>query len=619
MKIKIIIFYLTLISTIAYGNFALPISLGNNVGDLKDAFLINPLTEVEDFNLNKNIDSLTKKSLSTIIVQKLSTSSCTIVPTASINGSNMSCNGVCDGKAYVTAAGAPPFTYNWIGTTSNSSIASGLCAGNYSCVTTNSCGLSVTNTIQVTEPPPLFLNPVNSNTSVCVGNTSTLSVSPNAGTGATFNYSWSNGSSTSSIVVTPTVTPITTYTVNVTDPKGCLTSKIFSIAVRPNPNISITPINSIICAGKTVTINLNGASTYTTSPGNIILSSFTVNPTSTTTYTVIGASPEGCIGYVTKTYTIVNPPNILSNVSSPTICVGSVLTFSNSGGSTYTLIPSSLSGSIINFTPTLSGTTIYTIAGTSVQGCINTKTISITSFSLPTLSAYASSTLACIGQTVNLTATGNAINYLWQPINLTGINQTVIIIPPASYTVYGEGSNGCKSFYPISININSVIYATPVSTPSIVCSGSSVVLSVIDGTVALWGNNTVPNTNIVSPIANTIYTATAIDKSGCSAVLSFTVKVDSDCSLIIYNGFSPNGDGINDSWQIKNIELFPKNKVYISNRWGNKIYETTNYNNTINFWDGMFNGVKVPNGTYFYVIELNDGSNPLKGWIEVTN
>jgi gliding motility-associated-like protein len=58
--------------------------------------------------------------------------------------------------------------------------------------------------------------------------------------------------------------------------------------------------------------------------------------------------------------------------------------------------------------------------------------------------------------------------------------------------------------------------------------------------------------------------------------------------------------------------------VSIFNRWGNTVFETTNYHNLNNAWDGKVKGTVVPNGTYFYVINLNDGSEPKKGWLEVT-
>lgn len=100
----------------------------------------------------------------------------------------------------------------------------------------------------------------------------------------------------------------------------------------------------------------------------------------------------------------------------------------------------------------------------------------------------------------------------------------------------------------------------------------------------------------------------------------FVISANMDpCQITVFSGFSPNGDGINDSWLINNIENFPNNTVSIYNRWGNQLASYNNYNNTNNVWRGeTSSGTAVINGTYFYVIELNNGAGVKKGWVEVT-
>jgi gliding motility-associated-like protein len=96
----------------------------------------------------------------------------------------------------------------------------------------------------------------------------------------------------------------------------------------------------------------------------------------------------------------------------------------------------------------------------------------------------------------------------------------------------------------------------------------------------------------------------------------------------ISEGFSPNGDGINDTWEIEGIELFPNNEIQVFNRWGNRVFSTTSYNNQTNAWDGspagnlLVGGNKVPDGTYFYIIDLNPdtlvaGEAIVKGYITI--
>ena len=103
-----------------------------------------------------------------------------------------------------------------------------------------------------------------------------------------------------------------------------------------------------------------------------------------------------------------------------------------------------------------------------------------------------------------------------------------------------------------------------------------------------------------------------------SVFFVYTVAANIEpCLITVYNGFTPDGDGINDNWIIENIENFPNNTVTIFNRWGNKIWSTSNYDNAANRWDGKNqNGMTLPSGTYFYVIEIDGGVK--KGWVELT-
>lgn len=94
-----------------------------------------------------------------------------------------------------------------------------------------------------------------------------------------------------------------------------------------------------------------------------------------------------------------------------------------------------------------------------------------------------------------------------------------------------------------------------------------------------------------------------------------------DYRFFIPNAFSPNGDGINDYFEIVGIEYYPGNSIEIFNRWGNRVYKAENYgiNNSPIFWDGKSNtGVKLgnedlPTGTYFYVLDLGNGEKRIVG------
>ncbi|WP_370478270.1 MopE-related protein [Tamlana flava] len=89
--------------------------------------------------------------------------------------------------------------------------------------------------------------------------------------------------------------------------------------------------------------------------------------------------------------------------------------------------------------------------------------------------------------------------------------------------------------------------------------------------------------------------------------------------IIVPNGFSPNDDGINDTWVIENITSFTRSIVKVYNRWGNKVFESHNYQNN---WNGKSteggSSIRLPVGAYLYIIELNEpGFKPVQGWIYI--
>jgi gliding motility-associated-like protein len=114
-------------------------------------------------------------------------------------------------------------------------------------------------------------------------------------------------------------------------------------------------------------------------------------------------------------------------------------------------------------------------------------------------------------------------------------------------------------------------------------------------------------TNILRPTAlpavNTTYILQAEDvNTHCKA--TDAVEVKSVTEVYIPNAFTPNGDNRNDKWEIPSLAQYPGAVVTLFNRYGQKIFETTNYVN--NMWDGTFKGAKQPNGSYVYFINLND-------------
>ncbi|SKB82962.1 Ig-like domain-containing protein [Daejeonella lutea] len=110
-------------------------------------------------------------------------------------------------------------------------------------------------------------------------------------------------------------------------------------------------------------------------------------------------------------------------------------------------------------------------------------------------------------------------------------------------------------------------------------------------------DNTIKNP-VLTGVADQVYKLTVTDSRGC--VTEDEIFVDVLMPIVTYNTFSPNGDGINDLWNIPELTTYPNNTVTVFNRYGDKIFSSVGYKNP---WDGTHNGSPAPVGTYYYVID----------------
>jgi gliding motility-associated-like protein len=110
------------------------------------------------------------------------------------------------------------------------------------------------------------------------------------------------------------------------------------------------------------------------------------------------------------------------------------------------------------------------------------------------------------------------------------------------------------------------------------------------------------------------YSVHVIIKNKKDTTLNFKIEKQV-CPVLISNHFTPNGDNYNDTWQIANISNYPKFELFVFNKWGQQIHsQKGNYTP----WDGNWNGIKVPDGTYYYVFYYESGKNDiLKGDVTI--
>ncbi|MFN5674043.1 MAG: hypothetical protein ACK46W_03100, partial [Bacteroidota bacterium] len=280
-------------------------------------------------------------------------------PTVSVSNTGTFCSGA---NATLSASGANTFTWNPGALTSSQIIVSPTVSTVYTVSGTNSVGCIGTTTTNLTliaapQITAVVISPASG--SVCSGSPISL-----IGTGAfASNYTWTPGNISGAFVTfTPAATTI--YTVVGANANGCLGFTVTpTITVDPGPSLTLTPSSPSICIGGTSTITATStvATTYTWNPGAINNSFAVVSPTVTTNYTVLGKDPNGCISTTTVQQFVFNNPTITISPSSPTLCSGSSVTLSASGGSgsNYTWTPGPSTGSSVVVSP-LTNTT-YTV------------------------------------------------------------------------------------------------------------------------------------------------------------------------------------------------------------------------------------------------------------------
>ncbi|HWZ13645.1 MAG TPA: PKD domain-containing protein [Mucilaginibacter sp.] len=116
----------------------------------------------------------------------------------------------------------------------------------------------------------------------------------------------------------------------------------------------------------------------------------------------------------------------------------------------------------------------------------------------------------------------------------------------------------------------------------------------------------------VTPTINTTYKLVVTNSEGCSAASEVNVSVLK--YPVIPNTFTPNGDGINDTWNILYLNTYPGNTVEIFDRYGKKVFSSIGYTTP---WDGTYNGAVLPSGTFYYVIDPKNGRKVIAGSVTI--
>jgi gliding motility-associated-like protein len=308
-----------------------------------------------------------------------------------------------------------------------------------------------------------------------------------------------------------------------------------------------------------------------------------------------------------------NGTNIVSNLpvayagKDTAVCPGAVVQLNASGGTSYTWYPGDSMSNPNSPNPTLPihGPATYYVSVTKGT-CKDTAAITITvignSFNL-----FPKNPVICKGETVSLLAMGGD-KYYWEPYH--NISDTTIYNPtvrPDSNTTYWVTISEPKCNYmaklPITIKVNPNPDVKIAAANDINCEGSFAKLSVTGADNYYWspaeGLDDVRSANpVANPEKTTMYTVKGVSKEGCSDTAMVNVAVrDENSAVIAPNAFSPNGDGINDCFEVKLQATGTDFELAIFNRWGKRVFFSKN---PADCWDGTHKGTLQDIGTFFF-------------------
>ncbi len=368
---------------------------------------------------------------------------------------------------------------------------------------------------------------------ICAG--STLSLTANNVSGATYTWTGPNNFAASGRVVTipqaeTTASGVYTVTLSL---NGCSATASKEVTVRP-ASANAGP-DMVTCPGQSVQLTATGGVSYSWAPSATLNDATIANPiatpAATTTYTVTVTNANGCVRTDQVLVTVSPLPTIAIAPATPAVCPGSSVQLTASGAVSYSWSPAIGLDDPTSATPVASPaqTTTYTVTGTSAAGCTNTRTVTVTVKVPPVANAGFDRTV-CSGQAVVIgSTTTSSGTYLWEPA--TGLSSATTKTPtltlvnntaqPVSHTYkLTVISNGCVSTDEVVITVSPAVQAN--AGPDVaICAGGSTQLNATGGTVYRWNpttNLSDPNspTPVAFPTATTRYIVTITNAEGCS-------------------------------------------------------------------------------------------------------
>lgn len=541
---------------------------------------------------------------------------------------HVACYGASEGEIVLNVSGGTAdYSYTWFNSddvlmSQTGPSLSNIPAGNYGVTVTDANNCSETAYFEVEQAPDLT-HEFTVQDVMCYGDASGEILIELQGGTAPFSYSWSNGSTGNN----PVNLTAGDYSVAVIDANGCQ-YEMSTVISQPEAAFTVnSEVTDVLCYGETTGMVISeaagGTAPYSYEWSNGAAQKDLINVPAGV-YTLLASDANGCEFYGGA---VVGQPEMALSWEvnlSPVSCYAyedGALSLHIEGGT----LPYELEWENENYTLSEEGeftenlaSGYYAVILTDANGCELSESFYIDSPE-PVVVNLTASTVSCYGgsdgQIITQVSGGTEpYTYEWSD----GSTDDVLTnVQAGIYALTLTDANECSYTVEAEVESNPALRAdSEVYPPS--CKDKE------DGSITiypgggsgqysyLWSNGA--TTRNIENLAPGYYTLQILDALNCGFVAEFDVPYNYDECLQVPSIFTPNADGINETWVITGIDAYSNASVQVFNKWGSLVFE---YSGIYQPWDGTYKGNTLPSETYYYIINLNNGDAPLTGTVTI--